>query len=79
MIIFSVRVFNRVVRSNTVQTVEVGTDPSLARELGLLGRSSEEGEGEGGWSGEQREVLVRPHHTTQTHHRSRSPARQITL
>ena len=30
---FAVRVFSRVVRSNTVQTVEVGGDPSLARQV----------------------------------------------
>ena len=31
--ILAVRVFSRVVRSNTVQTVEVGGDPSLARQV----------------------------------------------
>ena len=57
------RVFNRVVRSNTVQTVEVGSDPSLGRELGLVGRSSE-GRWEEGRSSETELSLVvgRPQH-----------------
>ena len=36
------RVFNRVVRSNTVQTVEVGSDPSLGRQLWQSSREERE-------------------------------------
>ena len=62
------------VRSNTVQTVEVGGDPSLGRELELLERSSE-----GRWGEEEEEDSDSDlRHLLRTHIRSQPSVSQIT-
>ena len=61
------------VRSNTVQTVEVGGDPSLARQLGLL-----EGSSEGRWGEEKEEDSdSEGSERVRRQHRSQSPVPQI--
>ena len=50
------------VKSNTVQTVEVGGDPSLGRQLELLEGTSGEGWGEGQDSGSDLSERARTQH-----------------